>query len=179
LREPGARPARARGSGGPRVIVLFGVAGAGKTFIGSRLARALGWPFHDADSFHSPDSIDRMRRGIPLTDADRWPWLTRIRDTIAACLAADKSAVLACSALKAAYREYLGVDDRVTFVHLEGDEQLLADRLRQRRGHYLDPALLRSQFDALEPPQPDTLVVDVKASPDEIVETIRSALNLR
>jgi gluconokinase len=163
----------------PLVVILFGVSGVGKTVVGSRLAGALGWTFYDADSFHSPDNIDRMRRGIPLTDGDRWPWLEQVRAKITRCLAAGQSAVVACSALKAAYRRYLGGDDRVMFVHLQGDQELIGSRLGQRRDHYMDPQLLRSQFDSLEEPGPGTLVVNVRASPDAIVETIRNELDLR
>lgn len=166
-------------SSGPLVVILFGVSGAGKTVVGSRLARELGWTFYDADSFHSPDSIDKMRRGIPLTDADRWPWLERLREKISQCLAAGGGAVLACSALKTAYRRYLGQDDRVKFVHLKGDEELIASRLRQRHDHYLDPELLRSQFEALEEPADQSaLVLDVTPSPDELVEAIKKGLDL-
>jgi gluconokinase len=163
----------------PLVVILFGVSGVGKTVVGSRLAGELGWTFYDADSFHSPDNIDRMRRGIPLTDADRWPWLEQVREKITHCLAAGQSAVVACSALKAAYRQYLGGDDRVRFVHLQGDQELIGSRLGQRRDHYMDPQLLHSQFDALEEPGPGTLVVNVRASPGAIVERIRNELDLR
>lgn len=161
-------------------MILFGVAGAGKTAIGSRLAQELGWAFYDGDTFHSAEDIEKMRRGVPLTDGDRWPWLERLRATIDACLAAGESAVLACSALKAAYRDHLGSDDRVTFVYLKGNERLIADRLRRRRGHYFDPALLRSQFDALEEPADGTaLVVDAAEPPEKIAATIRNELDLR
>jgi gluconokinase len=179
LTESGDSPVRAPRSGGPLVVILFGVAGAGKTLIGGRLATELGWAFYDADSFHSPANVEKMRRGLPLTEEDRGPWLQQLRATVTRCLAAGESAVLACSALKAAYRDYLGSDDRVRFVHLKGDEPLIADRLRQRRGHYFDPELLRSQFDALEEPRAGTLEVDVEASPEQIVETIRNELGLR
>jgi gluconokinase len=160
------------------VVILFGVTGAGKTVVGQLLAGELGWRFYDADDYHSAASVEKMRTGVPLDDGDRQPWLERLRARIEECLAAGENAVLACSALKGAYRDYLTVDGRVKLVHLSGDFDLIAARLRARRGHYMNPDLLRSQFETLEPPDGDALVVDVQATPPEIVRTIRESLRL-
>jgi gluconokinase len=160
------------------VVILFGVTGAGKTVVGQLLAAELGWPFYDADDFHSAASVEKMRTGIPLDDGDRQPWLARLRARIEQSLADGEDAVLACSALKRAYRDYLTVDHRVRLVHLSGDRDLIAGRLRARRGHYMNPDLLNSQFDTLEPPDDGALVVDVHATPPEIVRTIRESLRL-
>ena len=160
------------------VVILFGVTGAGKTSIGTLLAGELGWSFYDADDFHSAASVEKMRRGMPLDDADRWPWLERLRAKIAACLDTGENAVIACSALKDAYRDHLTVNDQVKLVYLKGDFELIGARLRARRGHYMNPALLQSQFDALEPPHGDALVVDISGTPGEIVRTIRDSLRL-
>ena len=160
------------------VVILFGVTGAGKTSVGTLLAGELGWSFYDADDFHSAASVEKMRRGMPLDDADRWPWLERLRAKIATCLDTGENAVIACSALKDAYRDHLAVNDQVKLVYLKGDFELIGARLRARRGHYMDPALLQSQFDALEPPHGDALVVDISGTPGEIVRTIRDSLRL-
>ena len=160
------------------VVILFGVTGAGKTAVGRLLAADLGWSFYDADDFHSAASVEKMRTGIPLNEADRWPWLDRLRARIEASLSTSENAVLACSALKAAYREHLTVSNEVKLVHLDGSFDLIAGRLRARRGHYMNPELLQSQFDALEPPHGDALVVDVRKSPAEIVRAIRESLQL-
>ena len=160
------------------IVVLFGVTGAGKTVVGRLLAAELDWTFYDADDFHSALSVEKMRKGIPLDDGDRWPWLERLRARIEASLAAGENAVLACSALKDAYRDYLAVNANVKLVYLSGDFDLIASRLRARRGHYMNPDLLRSQFETLEPPGRDALVVDVGKTPAEIVRTIRSSLGV-
>ena len=161
------------------VIILFGVTGAGKTEVGRALANDLGWSFYDADQFHAPESVDKMRRGIPLTDDDRWPWLDSLRAKIEQCIQRGENAVLACSALKAAYRDHLAVDGEVKLVHLKGDYALIAARLRHRREHFMNPDLLRSQFDTLEEPEGEgALILDVRATPVELVRTIRDRLNV-
>jgi len=157
------------------VIVLMGVSGSGKTTVGTRLADRLGWTFADGDDFHPPANVEKMSRGEPLTDADRWPWLRAVRDFIAERLEADAPAVVACSALKAAYREVLLEDnDGAELVYLRGDYDLIRDRMEARSDHFFDAELLDSQFEALEPPSAEeAYVVDVDAPPDAIVHTIR------
>ncbi len=160
------------------VIVLFGVTGAGKTTVGQLLAEELGWTFYDADQFHSASNVEKMRHGIPLTDADRWPWLETLRALIRQCIDERRSAVVACSALKEAYRQYLTTNDEVKFVYLRGDYALIEERLRKRRGHFVNPELLQSQFDTLEKPKGEALVIDVSQSPEKIVEEIRTELEI-
>ena len=160
------------------IIILMGVSGSGKTTIGARLAQALGWPLYDGDQFHPQANVTKMQQGVPLTDADRWPWLHALRVHIETCLHQDVSAVLACSALKQAYREYLIIDeDQVKLVYLKGDYDLIHERLAQRQGHFMPPGLLASQFAALEEPEWG-IVVDIVHSPDTIVELIREQLGV-
>ena len=157
------------------VILIMGVAGSGKTTIGQKLAAALGWQFADADNFHSPANIAKMSAGQPLDDADRAPWLAALRAFIDERLARGENAVLACSALKASYRDVLIADPaRVRLVHLQGSPDLLQRRLRGRHGHYMAPAMLDSQLATLEPP-PHALTLDIAHSPDELVSEIRHA----
>lgn len=172
-REPGA------GTGPSpegRVILVMGVAGSGKTTVGLRLAASLGWAFHDADDDHPPSNHEKMRAGVPLTDQDRAPWLASIRRVITECLARRERCVVACSALKRAYRDILRVDARVQIVYLKGDPTLFAERLRTRPGHFFPPHLLTSQFVDLEEPSADSVIVDAAASPEELVRTIRRHL---
>lgn len=162
------------------VIVLMGVAGSGKTTVGLQLAAALGWEFRDADDFHPPANVAKMSAGTPLTDADRAPWLAAIRAHIDVCLAGGSGCVVTCSALKARYRAVLvGADGpaRVQLVHLTGDPALLAERIAGRQGHFMKPAMLRSQLDALETPH-DALAVDIAPPPAEIVAEILRRLGL-
>lgn len=163
------------------IVIVFGVSGVGKTTIGKLLAEQLGWQFYEADDFHPRANIEKMRRGHPLTDEDRWPWLKLLHEQITRSLAAKENAVLACSALKRAYRERLCVSDDVKFVFPRGDYVLIENQLRRRHGHFMNPALRRSQFADLEEPQPDedALTVDLGRSPEEIVEEIKAKLNLR
>jgi len=161
------------------IVIPMGVSGSGKTTVGRLLATDLGWPFHDADDFHPPENVAKMRAGVPLADADRAVWLDRLRSLIEELIAARRSAVLACSALKQAYRDRLAVDPAaVRFVYLRGDYELIHRRLQERTGHYMPAALLRSQFETLEEPGTDVLVVDVAPAPAEIVATIEHALGL-
>lgn len=161
------------------VVILSGVTGSGKTTIGRRLAHELGWAFYDADAFHSEASVEKMRRGIPLEDEDRLPWLDSLRALIQAAIARGENAVLACSALKAAYRRRLRVNDDVRLVHLDGDYALIAGRLARRGEHFMNPSLLQSQFDTLERPTPaEALIVDAGLPPEEIVPAIRRDLRL-
>ena len=159
------------------VIILMGVAGSGKTTIGLALAELLQWQFVDADGFHPPANVAKMRAGIPLEDTDRAPWLASLQHAIAGWLEARSNVVLACSALKQSYRDQLLVSPDVKLVYLRGGRELIADRLTQRQGHYMDPNLLASQFATLEEPQ-DAVVVGVEADVPEIVALIRKALGV-
>jgi gluconokinase len=162
------------------IVIIFGVSGAGKTTIGKLLAEQLGWRFYEADDFHPHANIEKMRAGRPLTDEDRWPWLERLRQQITRSLAAKENAVLACSALKRAYRDRLGVSDEVKFVFLRGNYALIENRLGRRRGHFMNPALLRSQFADLEEPEQDenVLTIELGQTPEAIVEEIKAKLDL-
>jgi gluconokinase len=159
------------------VILLMGVTGSGKTTVGQALAESLHWQFADADAFHPPANVAKMQAGIPLNDADRAPWLAALRTQIDKWLRTRTNAVLACSALKQAYREQLVVSSDVKLVYLRGTRELIAERLQERHGHYMDPNLLPSQFATLEEPT-DAVVVDVNASVTEIVRRIRTELGL-
>jgi gluconokinase len=160
------------------VVIMMGVTGAGKTTVGTELAETLGWRFHDADDFHPPANKAKMNAGVALTDDDRWPWLRALRAVIEQALADGASAVVTCSALKRAYRAVLsdGLPD-VKYIHLTGDRGVLAARLADRRGHFMNPALLESQIATLEAPD-DALEVDVALTPGEQVAFIRRALGI-
>jgi len=162
------------------IVILFGVSGAGKTTVGKLLARELGWRFIEADDFHPAANIEKMRSGHPLTDKDRWPWLEQLRQQIERSFSAGENAVLACSALKRAYRDRLRVSDEVKFVFLSGDYALVEKQLRSRHGHFMNAALLQSQFDDLEEPKADenVLTIELGRTPEEIVERIEAKLNL-
>jgi gluconokinase len=156
----------------------MGVSGAGKTTIGDTLSRELGWPFLDGDTLHPPENVQKMSKGIPLSDADRAPWLAAVRDKIQAFINRGQSAIVACSALKRKYRETLRADNgEVVFVYLKGSPQLLASRLRARKRHFMRPELLDSQLETLEPPH-DAIIVEVDRSPREIVRQIRRAVKI-
>ena len=157
------------------VIILMGVTASGKTSVGRLLAAVLGYHFYDADDFHPGANIDKMRRGIPLDDADRLPWLKTLRDLVRRCLAEHTDAVLACSALKEVYRQYLLIDPRVALVYLKADPDMIRQRLRQRHGHFMNPALLESQFATLEEPE-QGIWVDAALTPEEIVNAIKQQL---
>jgi gluconokinase len=158
------------------VVIVMGVAGSGKTTIGMMLASDLGCDFRDADDLHPQKNLDKMRRGIPLTDEDRRPWLAAVRALIDRYESFGTNAVIACSALKEVYRVTLtdGAND-IRLVYLKGSMDSIARRLAARHGHFFDTALLRSQFDALEEPR-EAIVVDTAATPAEIVATIHAGL---
>lgn len=162
------------------IVIIFGVSGAGKTTIGKLLAEELGWQSYEADDFHPRANIEKMRRGRPLTDEDRLPWLERLREQLTRSVAAKENAVLACSALKRAYRERLRVSDDVKFVFLRGDYALVEKQLRRRRAHFMDPALLKSQFADLEEPKPDehAPTIELGRTSPELVEEIKAKLHL-
>lgn len=159
------------------VILVMGVSGAGKTTIGRRLANELGWQFSDGDDFHPAANLEKMRNGHALTDADRRPWLERMHAAIVDWISRDQSAVLACSALKASYREIVveGCRKHLRLVYLKGSFDLFHERLTRRRDHFMPRELLASQFAVLEEPA-DALVIDAALSPDEIVRQIRLGL---
>ncbi len=164
----------------------MGVSGSGKTTIGQLLADALNWEFKDADDFHSLDNIEKMRLGIPLNDADRKPWLKDLQTAIALWLKENANIVLACSALKADYRQYLVLDsdgqspaggERIQLIYLHGNLDLLQQRLIGRQNHFMSEKLLNSQLDALEEPD-DAIFVDVSEPPQLIVQNLKTVLGL-
>jgi gluconokinase len=168
------------------VIVIMGVAGVGKTTVGRRLAERLDWPFHDADDLHPPDSVEQMRQGVPLSDRQRGPWLNMLAELIGKAVRERRPMVLACSALSRAHRAALLADvphaGDVRLVHLHAGEEVLAQRLRQRTGHFFPQALLPSQIAAFEAPEPDTgvavLSLDASQPVSDLVETICDAFEL-
>jgi gluconokinase len=160
------------------IVVIMGVSGAGKTTVGHLLANELGWEFHDGDELHSPENKRKMSEGIALTDVDREPWLASVRDLIEKTLASGTNAVVACSALKRSYRERIVVDpSKVKIVYLKGSGELIAQRIALRENHFMNKGLLESQFDVLEEPH-DAITVDISATPESIVETVRERLAL-
>ena len=154
--------------------IVFGVSGAGKTTLGQMLADELGWKFYEGDDFHSQANIDKMRAGLPLTDGDRWPWLESLRGLIERCLAAKQNAIITCSTLKKSYRSYLRVSQEVEFVYLRGSYDLIGHQLQHRRGHFMNPELLQSQFDTLEEPEAaeGVIAIELGRSPRELVDEI-------
>ncbi len=162
------------------VIIVMGPAGSGKSFVGERLAAALGWRFYEGDAFHPAANVARMRAGLPLGDAERAPWLDALAHVVADCLAGGTPAVLTCSALRRAYRSALvpagAAPGTVRFVYLRATPALLAARLAARAGHFFAPDLLASQLAALEPPDDaepaPVLVLDAAASPDALIDDV-------
>jgi gluconokinase len=158
------------------IIIVSGVSGSGKTTIGELLAKSLNWDFQDADSFHPSSNINKMRQGVALTDADRIPWLETLQIAIQKWLQENKNVVVACSALKAKYREYLLVDrELVQLVYLQGSFDVISQRLSQRENHFMSGQLLQSQFDALEEPV-DAIKVDISRSTAETLAEILQQL---
>ncbi|MDZ8092962.1 MAG: gluconokinase [Nostoc sp. DedQUE05] len=160
------------------IIIVMGVSGSGKTTIGKLLANSLECEFSDADTFHSPENVEKMRRGIPLSEEDRIPWLQDLQTAIKHWLQENKNVVLACSALKNSYRQFLVVNsDGIKLVYLKGSYELIQMRLKKRSNHYMSEKLLNSQFYTLEEPV-DTLSMDVAQPPQIIVQNIRTALEI-
>jgi gluconokinase len=160
------------------IIIIMGVSGSGKTTIGKILADILDWEFKDADDFHSADNIAKMRLGIPLNDGDRQPWLKDLQTAIALWLKENQNVILACSALKTNYRQYLRLDnENIQLVYLKGSLDLLQQRLLNRQNHFMSEKLLNSQLDTLEEPD-DAICVDISEPPQLIVHNIRKALEI-
>src|SRR5262249_7335836 len=144
---------------------------------GRLLAQRLDWKFYEGDSFHPHENIEKMIRGVPLDDQDREPWLRAIQQIILGAVARSENAVIACSALKNYYREFLRVHDEVVFVYLKADVSLIRERLRHRTGHFMNPELIESQFTALEEPG-DAMQFDAALPPEEIVRQLRNQLSI-
>jgi gluconokinase len=159
------------------IVIVMGVVGAGKTAVGRLLAEQPGWQFADADDFHPPSNVEKIRQGIALTDDDRKPWLDRLSKAITAWIADHRNVVLACSALKRSYRQELAVGPEVRFVYLKGSAALMADRLRARQGHFAGEQILASQFADLEEPN-EAVTVEIESTPQQIVAEIRKKLGL-
>ena len=157
------------------VLIVMGVSGSGKTTIGKLLAARLGFTFSDGDDYHSQANKQKIHSGIPLSDADRAPWLLTLRGLIVDWLAKQQSAVLACSALKHTYQQKLCVSDAVRLVYLKGTPAQIAARLRERHGHFASVTILASQIAALEYPE-NAIVAEISHTPQEIVEEIVTAL---
>lgn len=166
----------------PAAIIVMGVSGSGKSTIGALLAEALGWPFADADGFHPAANVAKMAAGQPLTDADRGPWLDAIAAHIGAARTAGQPVVVACSALRRAYRERLraGHGDLI-FLHLAGAPEVIATRQAARQGHFMPPSLMASQFATLEgtAEEADAVMVSVSASPHEVLVAAIDQLAIR
>jgi gluconokinase len=160
----------------PQAVVLMGVAGSGKTAVGMQVAQKLGWIFLDADNFHPPANIEKMKHGIPLNDQDRAPWLQRLHDELQHQMAEGHSVILACSALKESYRKVLR--DEVsppTFVYLDVDPETIRDRLQHRTAHFFPKQLMESQFAALEKPK-DAIIIDARRPLADVVDQVIRAL---
>ena len=158
-------------------IIVMGVTGSGKTTIGTLLSAAMGWPFYDADDFHSSDNVRKMASGVALTDEDRGPWLKELRELISDHNGRGENGVLACSALKNAYREVLSADAGVAVVYLKAQRDLIRSRLDSRTGHYMPQRLVESQFLDLEEPK-EGIIIDAALPPEQAVVAIRSQLGI-
>ncbi len=159
------------------IAIIMGTTGAGKTTIGTMLAAQLNWQFTDADTFHPPANIEKMSHGTPLNDADRAPWLEAMRKAILEWIGAGKNVVLACSALKRAYRDELRPGPEVRIIYLKGDYALFAERIHHRHGHFAGEGILAGQFADLEEPA-DAITIDAAQLPEQIVAEIRKRLAL-
>lgn len=160
------------------IVVVMGVSGSGKSTIGKLLAASLNWEFSDADDFHSVSNITKMSRGMALTDEDRMPWLSQLQQAIALWLIEDKNVVLACSALKASYRQILWQNsEKMRLVYIKSSFEILQKRLQQRQNHFMAQTLLKSQFDTLEEPK-NSITVDANQPAIVSVQQIRASLGL-
>jgi gluconokinase len=159
------------------IILLMGVTGSGKSRVGKQLALELGWRFLEGDDFHSPENIEKLRQGEPLSDEDRKPWLEAIREAIRAAMDRGENAVVTCSALKEPYRRMLQLSEQVIFVYLKATIPLIQERLKKRVGHFMNPNLIQSQFDTLEEPK-EALQIDAGLTPAQIIEAIRKRLSV-
>ena len=159
------------------IVIVMGVTGAGKTTIGRLLAEQSGWEFADADDFHPQSNVEKIRRGVSLTDDDRKPWLAALRAAIEHWIAEKRDVVLACSALKRTYRQELEAGPEVRFVYLKGSPELIASRLCSRQGHFAGEQILAGQFADLEEPD-GAVTVDIASTPPQIVVEIRRKLGL-
>lgn len=159
------------------IYILMGVSGAGKTLIGQKLADHLNLPFHDADEFHPPENIKKMESGQPLNDNDRQPWLLAMASQMDSW-EQEGGAVLACSALKNSYRQLMenNTSARIQFIYLKGEKSLIQERMERRKGHFMPPGLLDSQFETLEEPE-QALTVSIDNAPEKIVKEIRRKLS--
>ncbi len=153
------------------ILIVMGVSGCGKSTVGAAVAQKLTWEFQDADDYHPPQNIAKMAKGIPLQDSDRQGWLLTLAELIRKHEAQNKPLILACSALKQAYRDVLITSSEVKLVYLQGSLETIAQRLAGREGHFMNPTLLESQFAILEPPT-DALVLNVALSLEAQVEAI-------
>jgi gluconokinase len=159
------------------ILIVMGVVGSGKTTVGKLLADRLGWEFADGDDFHPAANVEKIRHGIALSDADRQPWLARLREAISFWVSQGRNVVLACSALKRSYRRELEVGPYVRFVYLKGSTELIAERLQARHGHFANEQILDSQFADMEEPE-DAVTINIAATPEQIVSAIRQKLGL-
>jgi gluconokinase len=159
------------------IVIVMGIVGAGKTTVGRLLSEQLGWEFADADDFHSPTNVEKIRHGVALSDDDRQPWLERLGAAISRWIAERRNVVLACSALKRTYRQQLELGPEVRFVYLKGSADLIGERLRARQGHFANEQILASQLADLEEPEA-AVTVDIAPAPQPIVAEIRQRLGL-
>jgi gluconokinase len=158
------------------ICIISGVSGSGKSTIGKHLSRRLGWSFYDGDDFHPPKNIDKMCQGIALNDADRQPWLLALKALIDNILYGQENAIIACSALKKVYRDFLqGQHYEIYWVYLKGSYEQILDRIEQRQHHFMRAEMLRSQFEALEEPA-NALIINISHSPEEIIKQIMTIL---